>query len=163
MVSCNSSLSSEVAKPEPAVIPLVALTHLEYTPATPMLRCSLYAAMERRRTQTEYPLAMAASASLSWGIVSKALTKSISTCTWSRHCNAASSAMNAASHEALCAPMPAPPKRLGRELAASHALATHIRARIHSRIIVGNSPMGLKPPSALGKSTMSTKSSASAQ
>ena len=41
MRSSMSTRSSEVAKPEPAVMPLVATITLEYTPSTPMDRASL--------------------------------------------------------------------------------------------------------------------------
>ena len=41
MKSSMGTLSSEVAKPEPAVKPRVAVMSLEQTPSTPMVRANL--------------------------------------------------------------------------------------------------------------------------
>ena len=50
--------------------------------------------------------------------------------------------------------MPAEPKVTGREWVACQARARPYRARIHNLMTVGNNPIGLNPPVALGSSTM---------
>ena len=49
IILCNKTLSSVVAKPEPAVMPRVALIKRENTLSTPNARSSLYAASESLR------------------------------------------------------------------------------------------------------------------
>ena len=52
LVSISRIRSSVVAKPDPAVMPRVAAMSLEYTPSTPTLRASRYAANVSRKMAT---------------------------------------------------------------------------------------------------------------
>ena len=131
-----------VANPEPAVMPLDALTVLEYTSSIPMLRASLYAARDNLSTFKLKPCFLAAFTSSSWLIISKALTRSRRMAAWSSPLSVAVSAAKAEVHAARWAPIPFEPYRLGEAVSSSHSRATVARALIQTRMSVGNNPIG---------------------
>eukprot|EP00959_Pyramimonas_sp_CCMP1952_P157697 3297433-Pyramimonas_sp.AAC.3 len=128
MDSCNSNWSSMVAKPDPAVMPGVAMSKTENAPSTPMARASRYAARDRRRATRLKSRRTAAA------------TMREATCCWEDA--AAASAAKDAAQAARWAPRPALPNTAGRACAASQARATVARARIQMRMRVGKSPIG---------------------
>ena len=145
-----------VAKADPAVMPSTATMVREYATSMPKAFGMRYAASDMRRMNRLKPSRFAAAAMWWWGIFSKAFTKSMSACAKLRPSLAAASARKAHYQAHRWAPIPLPPSRLGICHLASHALAISLLDLIQMQIVVGKSPMGRRPPSDFGNSTINT-------
>ena len=100
-----------------------------------------------------YPSFAQAMLKMWWGKVSQTLTRSGKPCKWSKCDKAADSAINAACQSACWALLPVAPWTPGIQRHCSHACAKPMRALSHTLAAVGQRPMGLSPPSDLGRRT----------